>query len=302
MRVLITGGCGFIGYHLIRRMLRKDYNLIILDNLTRGVCNVKDISSEIVFIKDDIRNTEIMEKLIKRSDIVVHLAAFSKVFPSIMNPETCFKINVEGTERIARYCAKYTKKLIFTSSREVYGNALYLPVDEGHPLNPINPYGASKVSAEKIIEAYSKCYGLDYVILRLSNVYGPLDFDRVIPIFIKRAIENKDLIIYGRHKLLDFIYVDDVINAILMAMELDENSVLNIGSNKGISLISITKLIKKLVNSTSNIIIKNKRKGEVEKFIADINKAKKVLKWKPRISLEEGLKKTIKAIKSEKEA
>jgi UDP-glucose 4-epimerase len=169
-------------------------------------------------------------------------------------------------------------------------------VDESHPLNPENPYGASKVAAEGIIRAYSKCYGLNYTILRLTNVYGPRDFDRVIPTFIKSAQEGKDLIVYGADKVLDFIYIDDVVNAFINSIEIDENHVLNIGSGIGTSILELAKLVKKITGGNGNILVKEKRKGEVDKFIASIEKAKEVLKWKPTVELEEGIRHTVKVM------
>jgi UDP-glucose 4-epimerase len=293
--VLVTGGAGFIGSHLVEKLVEKGYSVIVVDNLLRGkLNNLSNVLDKIKFVKGDIRNYELMEELVKNSEVVFHLASLSKVIPSIENPKLCFKINVEGTEIIARLCSKYHKKLIFSSSREVYGAPKYLPVDEAHPLNPENPYGASKVSGEKIIEAYTKSYGLSYVTLRLTNVYGSRDFDRVIPIFIKNALKEIDLVVYGVNKILDFVYIDDVINAFTAAMDFNENQTLNIGSSVGVSLIELVNLIKKITSKEVKIIVKEKRKGEVDKFIADIKRAKEVLNWEPKINLEEGLRRVVK--------
>jgi UDP-glucose 4-epimerase len=293
--ILVTGGAGFIGSHLAERLLNEGYNVIIIDNLSRGnLNNLLNVRESVKFIKGDIRDYNLMNDLIKNSEVIFHLASLSRVISCIKDPELCFKVNVEGTEIIARLASKHGKKLIFSSSREVYGTAKYIPVDEDHPLNPENPYGASKVAAESIIKAYSKCYGLNYIILRLTNVYGPRDFDRVIPIFIKNAQEGKDLIVYGADKVLDFIYIDDVINAFVKSIEVDEGYILNIGSNTGTSLLELAKLVKKITGGKGNILIKDKRKGEVDKFVADIKKAKEVLKWKPTVELEEGIKRIVK--------
>ena len=297
-RILVTGGAGFIGSHLTERLAEKGYDVIVLDNLSRGkVDNISQVMQTIDFIKGDIRDYELIDRLIKNVDAVIHLAALSRVQPSIENPELCFDINVKGTEIIARICSKYNKKLIFASSREVYGIPKYLPVDEEHPLNPENPYGASKVAAESIIKVYSKCYGLEYIILRLANVYGPGDFDRVIPIFIDKALKNEDLTIYGKDKILDFIYISDVVSAFIKALEMNErNLILNIGSGIGTKLIDLAKLIKNIISSNSRIIIKETRNGEVEEFIADISKIRSILKWQPEIDLSNGIRHTIQMI------
>ena len=295
--VLVTGGAGFVGSHLVERLVKEGYRVILVDNLLRGnMSNLPRLLKDAEFVEGDIRNYELMDGIIRKVDTVIHLAALSRVMPSIENPELCFENNVKGTEIIARLCSKYNRKLIFSSSREVYGTAKYLPVDESHPLNPENPYGASKVAAESIIRAYSKCYGLNYTILRLTNVYGPRDFGRVIPIFIKDAQEGKDLIVYGADKVLDFIYIDDVVNAFINSIEIDEGHVLNIGSGIGASIFELAKLVKKITGGNGNILVKQKRKGEVDKFIANIEKAKEVLKWKPTVELEEGIRRTVKVI------
>jgi UDP-glucose 4-epimerase len=295
--ILVTGGAGFIGSHLVERLVKEGYSVIVVDNLLRGtldnLSNILD-KNKIKFVRGDVRNYKLMKELIKNSEVIFHLASLSRVIPSIENPKLCFEINVKGTEIIARLCSKYHKKLIFSSSREVYGTPKYLPVNEAHPLNPENPYGASKVSGEKIIEAYAKSYGLNYVTLRLANIYGLRDFDRVIPIFIENALKGEDLVVYGADKILDFVYIDDAINAFIATMDSGKNQTLNIGSGVGISIVELANLIKKVTGKGVEIIIKEKRKGEVDKFIADIRRAKEALGWEPRINLEEGLRRMVK--------
>jgi UDP-glucose 4-epimerase len=283
-------------------MVKDGYDIVVIDNLSRGkIENLSSVISDITFIQDDITNCDLIKDSVRQVDVVYHLAALSRVIPAIQNPELCFKSNVTGTEIIARVCAKYKKKLIFSSSREVYGDAKYIPVDEKHPLNPKNPYGASKVAGEKIIEAYNNCYGLDHVILRLGNVYGERDFERVIPLFIDKCLKGDDLIVYGGNQVLDFVYISDVIDALLKAADMsNDNDKFNVGSGVGVKIIELAKLIKGLINTNSQIIIKKSRKGEVEEFIADISKIKNSLCWRPKVKLEEGLNDTIKQIVNKK--
>lgn len=290
--VLVTGGAGFIGSHLVERLVKEGYKVIVVDNLLRGsIGNLSRIIKAVQFVKCDVRNHEIMNGIIKKADVVIHLAALSRVMPSIESPEQCFENNIKGTEIVARLCSKYNRKLIFSSSREVYGTAKYLPVDESHPLNPENPYGASKVAAEYIIRTYSKCYGLSYTILRLTNVYGPRDFDRVIPTFIEKSAKNENLIVYGEEKLMDFIYISDVVEAFIKALNANEtNLTLNIGSGVGTKILELAKLIRDMVGGHGEIIIKEARKGEVERFVSDIKKAREVLKWEPKTALKDGIK------------
>ncbi|PWB56948.1 MAG: hypothetical protein C3F06_00195 [Candidatus Methanoperedenaceae archaeon] len=293
-KILITGGAGFIGSHLAEALVNKGNDVIVVDNLSRGHCeNLNSIIDKINFVNGDITDHELIRDLIRSSDTVFHLAALSRVIPSIDDPELCFKSNIEGTEIIARSCARYGKRLIFSSSREVYGTANYIPVDEEHPLNPENPYGTSKLAGEKIIESYSKCYHLRYAILRLANVYGDRDFDRVIPIFIKNSLNNKDLIIYGGQQILDFVYITDVIEAFLKAFVNQENLKVNIGSGKGTTLLELANMIKYLTKNKGKITIQDKRTGEVEKFVSKINKSHEILNWNPEFSLEEGIKRLL---------
>ena len=298
-RILITGGAGFIGSHLVEAFVSKKQKVTVIDDLSRGnIQNLNGIIDEIEFIEGDITDFELMQDLIRRSQVIIHLAALSRVIPAIEDPELCFKSNIAGTEMIARICSKLNTKLIFSSSREVYGTAKYIPVDENRHLNPENPYGSSKVAGEKIIEAYSKCYGLNYVILRLANVYGIRDFDRVVPIFLKNSLEKKDLIVYGGEQILDFIHINDVIEAFLIAFESEKNnnSIFNIGSGKGMTLIELGEIINNSAKNKSKIIVKEKRIGEVENYVADIDKAKKILHWEPKISLEKGIEQLLQYI------
>jgi UDP-glucose 4-epimerase len=291
-RILITGGSGFIGSHLAERLVKEGYKVYIIDNLLRGnLINLSHVWDEIEFINGDIRNYQLMSNAVRKADIIIHLAAISRVMPSIKKPELCFEINTMGTEIVARLCAKYNKKLIFSSSREVYGTPQYLPVDEDHPLIPENPYGASKIAAEGILKSFSKCYNLSYIILRLTNVFGPRDFDRVVPIFIEKSIKNEDLIIYGYEKVMDFIYISDVTEAFIKSLNTNEtNLTLNIGSGVSVKLLDIAKLIRNTIGGHGKLIIKKARKGEVVKFVANIKRAKSILGWEPKIPLEVGIK------------
>jgi UDP-glucose 4-epimerase len=275
--ILITGGAGFIGSHLAERLIAEGHNIIVVDNLSRGsLQNLSNIAGKLQFVNGNAADYDLIEKLVKGSEVTFHLAALSRVIPSIENPRKCFEDNVHGVEIVARLCSKYNKKLIFSSSREVYGTAKYLPVDEDHPLTPENPYGASKVYGEKIIGAYSSCYGLNYAILRLSNVYGKRDFERVIPIFIQKTLKKEALPIYGGKQIIDFVHYDD-------------NVTLNVGRGEGVTIITLAKLIQKIGHESSELIRREKRQGEVERFVANIDKAKKLLNWIPEIDLHEGI-------------
>ena len=294
-KILITGGAGFIGSHLSKILLDQDYSVTIVDNLSSGsIKNLSNVIKKIELINTDILELEKIKPYIQKTDCVVHLAGLSRVIPSINNPEMCFKNNVFGTEIIARLCSKYKKKLVFSSSREVYGNSTSLPVSECHPLSPENPYGASKILGESIIQAYSRTFELNFVILRLANAYGINDFDRVIPTFIENARNNKDIMIYGGEQVIDFIYIDDVIDAFIRCFDPTiNNKVFNIGSGVGTKLPALADLIIEMTSSKSRIVFQEMRRGEVDAYRADISMAKCHLNWEPQTTLYSGLKKII---------
>lgn len=299
-KILITGGAGFIGSHLAERCIHEGDEVIVIDNLSRGrVENISKIRDQIEFYNQDLLHFRKLSPIIKKSDAIFHLAALSRVIPSIENPGSCFVNNIQATELIARICSKYHKKLIFSSSREVYGPGLFFPINESHPLNPENPYGTSKVVGENIIQTYAKCYNLKYGILRLANVYGPRDFDRVIPTFINNCLKHKDLTPYGGSQIIDFIFVDDVVDAFYRSIDIKDNFIVNIGSGKGRSILKLAKIVCKLTKSQNKIILREKRKGEVEKFIADNKKAKEILKWSPKTSFKKGFGITLKSYTGE---
>jgi UDP-glucose 4-epimerase len=292
--IVITGGAGFIGSHLAERCVREGHRVIIIDNLSRGKKqNLSSVRKQIEWYHEPVLSLDELPSVIRRADYVFHLAALSRVIPSIRDPESCFVNNTQTTERIARLCAEYKKILIFSSSREVYGQAAYYPVDENHPLNPENPYGASKAAGELIVRSYAGSYHLRYGIFRLANVYGPRDFDRVIPIFIKNCLKNKDLTIYGGKQVIDFVFIHDVVDALYRSLSCEKNFIVNIGSGKGTNILDVANTIRDLVQSRNEIQMKEERTGEVEKFISDPTRAKTTLHWSPKTKFEKGLKTTI---------
>jgi UDP-glucose 4-epimerase len=291
-KILVTGGAGFIGSHFVKALIDRKFEVIIIDNFSRdNKCTIQNSCPFVEFVEANICDEKIIEDYVKKADIVFHLAAMSRVMPSISDPRLCFQSNIHGTEIIARLCTKFKKKLIFSSSREVYGSVKDLPINESHFLNPENPYGASKIAGESIIQAYSTSYGLNFIILRLANVYGANDFDRVIPTFINKSMKNQDIIIYGGEQVIDFVYIDDIINAFFLSLDSNINrQTFNIGSGRGIKLQVLAEIIINLLSSRSRIVFNEKRRGEVDRFVADISNAKYSLKWDPKISLDIGLK------------
>ena len=284
MKILITGGAGFIGKYLANQLC-SEHEITIIDNFYRKN-NIK-LNKKVKIIEQDI--TKDFEKLISQNEVIYHLAAISQVMTSIEDPELTYRVNIEATKNIIVACTKHKKKLIFASSREVYGTQTNLPVKLTAELNPENPYAASKLAGEALIKSYGKSYELDYNIVRMSNVYGAGDMDRVIPKFIEMFRKNKDIELYGSEKIIDFVYIDDVVNA-LSKLKDKSGLTINLGSGVKTTLLELANLIKESTNSNSNINISSERQGEVGKFQADISETKIKLDWEPTVSLQEGLK------------
>lgn len=290
MNILITGGKGFIGNYIAHELAIK-HNITVIDN---GFRDAKLLMPEgIKVIHGDITNYDLIKDIINECDCVIHLAGISQVMTSIKYPDLTFDYNIRGTETIAKACYENEVKLLFSSSREVYGTQDSLPVRVNAELRPENPYAASKISGEMIIKAYSNTYGLEYGIFRLSNVYGYGDSGRVLPIFIDNAIVGKDLQIYGDNKIIDFVHVTDVTRAISKMLKVNENFTLNIGSGIGRTLEDIATLVKIYTDNKISIKHLGSRTGEVDSFVADITKTFQIIKWKPEIDLEEGVKNMI---------
>ena len=276
MKILVTGGLGFIGAHLVNALIKQDHEVAIIDNLYHGQ-KIEDFAfiKKIKFIQGDIRNLESINQICKDVEIIFHLAALSSIKDSTQNPEYCISTNINGTLNILKSSLKNNvKKVIFSSSREVYGNAKTLPVKEETPLKPINIYGISKACNEHLCNFFSKDHGLNISIFRISNVYGKNDPGkfRVIPSFIRKIKNNEELIINGGEQILDFIWIDDVIQILSNSINKNNNKVFNIGSGKGTSINELAKLMISLSKKNIGIKYSARISQEVEKYIADISK------------------------------
>lgn len=297
MKVLAIGGAGFIGSHVVDALADKGYETVVVDNLSSGK---KDfLNPGAAFYSLNILDAglgSIFEK--ERPDAVIHLAAQINVQKSIENSALDAEVNILGTLKILEQCRKYDCKLIYSSSAAVYGNPVYLPVDERHPVKPLSNYGISKYTPEMYISLYSQQYDLDYTILRYANVYGARqDADGeggVVSIFIKKMINNEPPVIFGNgEQTRDFIYVEDVAAANLAALETDCRGVFNISSNQEMTINSLVDEINCLLNTKLAPIHKKFRTGDILHSCLNNQLAQKKLRWEPKFSLKEGLKKTI---------
>lgn len=288
-KVMVTGGAGFIGSHLVRDLVRLGYRVRVLDNFRRGnfldsgLCS----SANLELVQGDIRNTEDVRAAMARADLVVHLAAQSNVMGSLQDSNYCYQTNVLGTHNVlteARSAA--VRRVIFASSREVYGDPTSLPVPESAALNPKNLYGASKVAGEMICRFASEA-DTEVSIVRLANVYGPNDKDRVIPLFLSRAIKGLPLTIYGGCQVLDLVHVDDVILALTRLLEgvTVPREPINIGTGVGTTVADLAKSISGLMDRDVPIQVLQPREVEVKGFVASVDRMTTILGVHPRTDL-----------------
>ena len=285
MKILVTGGAGFIGHHLANK-LSEYHTVVVYDNLYTG--DSRRLNSNIEFVKGDVTDFTHLSKVSRDVDVIYHLAAISRVLESVKHPRLCFDTNVTGTFNVVEVAQEHNCKIIYASSREVYGDAQYLPVDEEHPLNPKNPYGASKLAGEIMIRAMAATYEMQYAIIRLANVYGKGDFSRVIPTFLHNITEGKNLVIYGLpSKIVDFIHVNDVVDALIACLDVDEQT-MNIGSGVGTTLGELADIFKSFNTSTKVRVVEGNT-CEVDRYIANIDKARNHIDFKPSIKLREGI-------------
>ena len=253
---------------------------------------------KITVIKD-LREPEGWNDVPKDVDAIIHLAANARVYDLVKDPVRALD-NFTTTFHMLEFARKAgIKKFLFSSSREVYGNAEARTFTEDKISVELceSPYTASKIGGEAAVQAYRRCYGIKAVILRFSNVYGAYDdSDRIVPLFIRLARENKTMTIFGEGKCLDFTYIDDTINGVMLALdnvEKCDGEVFNIAYGKGATLVALAETIKRLMKSSSEIKMAPPRLGEVTYYVADIEKAKKVLGFQPKVSFEEGVQKAV---------
>ncbi|MFW9990365.1 MAG: SDR family oxidoreductase [Candidatus Odinarchaeota archaeon] len=301
-RILVTGAAGFIGSNLTEKLLNLGASVIGIDNLFNGrLENLEGAfnNKNFQFHKGDIRDFSFLLDVFNDIDIIFHEAAFTSVPQSVLMPESCNDVNVNGTLNVLNAARKKdVEKVVFASSSGVYGDTPTLPKKENMPRVPISPYGVAKLACESYMQAFHHVYGLNTLSLRYFNVFGPRQRDSpysgVIAIWLGRLIKNKNLIIFGDgNQSRDFTYIKDVIHANILAAAENECSgeIINIGANSPIKLIDLAKLMLKLTNKEDlEIIFDPPRPGDIIHSFADISKAKEVLKFQPKYNQEQGLR------------
>jgi UDP-glucose 4-epimerase len=296
MKILVTGSSGTIGTALCEKLTEEGFDVVCVDSKPNKWNRELDKKTILV---DLTRKEEVMQKLPKDAGLVIHLAAFPLVHKSVLNPDLAFE-NYRmfyNTIEFARQAG--VKKFMFASSREVYGNSGQVV----HKECDINiermesPYSASKFGSEALIHAYKKCYGIDFIIFRFSNVYGKYDdSDRVMPMFIRLSKKNGDVTVFGREKTLDFTYIDDAVNGIVLGVrnfDKAKNNTINLAYGNGTTILRVAELIQKETGSRGRIIVSEPKTGEVIKYIADISNAGELLGYEPKVAIEEGVRKSV---------
>jgi len=302
MKMLITGGAGFIGSHLCDKYVKEGHTVVCLDNFMSGnLTNVRHLLDfrNFKLIKGDVRDIDFLEKVMRDVEVVFHLAAQIHVDRSYIEPRLTYEVNVIGTQNILEIARLHdAKKVIYASTSEVYGSSQYHPMDENHPLNAPHPYGASKIAADRMCHAYVQSYGMDISILRLFNVFGPrqrdIGYGGVISIFTRRVLSSMPPILYGDGKQTrDYTYIVDAVRAYDLVLNHDKpmDEPINFGSGHEVTILYLAEKIINLCgkDGTMQPVYAAPRIGEVKRLIADTTKAKELLGWKPEYDVETGL-------------
>jgi len=296
-KILVTGSSGTIGTALCMELIKQGYDVIGVDAKPNEWKSEVDQRTN---VSDLLAGPLLGINFKGYFDLIIHLAANAKVHQSVKTPDLA-RDNFLMTYNVLEFARRMNAPVIFASSREVYGdNPRHCETVEGdiYVYKPKSPYAATKLGAEALVHAYYHSYDLDYIILRLSNVYGKYDIsDRVIPTWIKAARKGEDLIVYGEHKAYDFTYIDDCVDAFMLAakrFESAKNETYNIAFGDAIKLTNLAVLIQKEMGAKGELEIKQNRVGEVGFYRADIDNARRKLMFEPKVGIKEGIKKTVK--------
>ncbi|MEW9031398.1 MAG: SDR family oxidoreductase, partial [Planifilum fimeticola] len=294
MKVMVTGGAGFIGSHIVDRLIDLGHEVIILDNLSTG--KKAFIHPEASFYQADLRDRRIGEILeAERPEAVIHQAAQIDVPTSVKDPLFDAETNILGTLRLLEACRRSgVRKIVYASSAAIYGEPAFLPIDEEHPVDPLSNYGISKYTPESYLKVYKHLYGLDYTILRYANVYGirqdPRGEGGVIAIFLDRVLREEALTIFGDGKQTrDFVYVGDIADANIRALHRGSGMVFNLGTGVPTSLEELVRILREVTEKEIRVEYGPERPGDIKHSHFDNRLAEKWLDWTPRIDLKTGL-------------
>jgi UDP-glucose 4-epimerase len=297
LKALVTGGAGFIGSNIVRLLLEKGHQVVVLDNLLSGYRKNLDPFPQVQFVEGDVRDAAAVERCATGVEVVFHLAASVGNTRSIENPIQDAEINVLGTLRVLEAARKQgVRKVVFSSSAGIFGELKTLPIREDHPVEPDSPYGATKLCAEKLCLAYAKLYTLEAVCLRYFNVFGVNQrfdaYGNVIPIFAHRMLRGEPVVIFGDgEQTRDFVNVRDVAQANYKAgMSRGVSGAFNVGSATRITINRLVDLMIEAGGMQPEVRYGPPRKGDVRHSLADVSAAKAAIGFEPSVTLEAGLK------------
>jgi len=304
-RVLVTGGAGFIGSHLVDTLVESSVKPTVLDDLSTG--RMKNLANNlknqrINFVEGDIRTKSTADCVLDQREVVFHLAAITSVPFSVEHPEVTHEVNVDGTRNLLEVCLRRgVERFVYVSTSAVYGDPKYLPIDEEHPLDPISPYAESKLKAERLCIEFQEVYGLEVTILRPFNVYGPRQrndqYAGVIAKFIERLRGGQPPVIYGDGlQTRDFIYVTDAVRALLLASESDDavGKIFNVATGVSTTILELAQLLMEMLGADGvRPELASGRQGDIRHSYADIGRARSRLGFEPQVALKEGLSKLL---------
>lgn len=299
MKVLVTGGAGFIGSHVVDLYLANGYEVVVVDDLSSG--RRSNLNPAATFYEVDIRSPQLQEVFEReRPDFVNHHAAQIDVRRSVAEPVFDAEVNVLGSLHVLEFARQYgVARVVYASTGgAVYGEPQYLPCDEDHPVDPICQYGVSKHAVEHYLYLYHHLYGLDYTVLRYPNVYGPRQDPHgeagVVAIFSGQMLRGEQAVINGDGRQeRDFVYAGDCASANLLALQKERNGIYNLGSERGTSINHLFDLLREITHYEKEVVHGPPKAGETRKIFLRAEKARRELGWQPEVSLAEGLERTV---------
>jgi len=304
---LVTGGAGFIGSHIVRRLVSDGQQVRVVDNLSTGTTSrLDDVRQSIDFLHGDLADEQVSEAAVRKVDCVFHQAAIPSVQRSINDPIGTNRANVTATLNLLECCRKANvRRFVYAASSSAYGDAEVLPKSESMPVNPLSPYALQKWVGEHYCKLYYKLYGLETISLRYFNVFGPAqdphsEYSAVIPRFITALLTNRPITVYGDgEQSRDFTYVENVVEANLLAAEASSapGEMCNIGCGKHVSLNALIGLLEEHIGVKAEVTYTEPKAGDVRHSLADIAHARRILGYEPRVMFDEGLKRTIEAFR-----
>lgn len=301
MKILVTGGAGFVGSRVVEYLLRADHSVTVFDNLSTGHAHV--VPEAATLIEADLRDAAAVHNAVEGHDAVIHLAAQALVPESVADPQKAFDINLVGGFNLIEAMRKHgVKRIVHSSTAAVYGTPERVPIHEDDRKLPINPYGSTKLAFEALLHSYHAAYGFDVTMFRYFNPYGPHEQHdpetHAIPNFIRAALDGTPVPLYWKGEpVRDFFFVDDIARAHVMGLSKDGFNVYNLGSGNGVKVGEVVETIFSITGSRSEIADLGERPGDPMQLLADTTRVREELGWKPEVSIEDGLRETVEAFK-----